>query len=77
MYDTMMEQVKFKVISNKKNNYQQELCKFTNRNASWRSAHTLQQEICLQLNELTSIKYLVIDNFNCGSEMSILLSDDS
>jgi hypothetical protein len=40
-----------------------------------RSAPFRPQHFTLQLDDLTNIKYIVIDNYTHGSEMSISISD--
>ncbi|KAL4455312.1 hypothetical protein ABPG74_012464 [Tetrahymena malaccensis] len=74
-YESKFTEVPFTPIYKEYDEYKKEFCQYTNRNHSWKTALFQQQNILLDLHEMTNVKYLVIDDFKYGCEMTISLSE--
>ncbi|EGR29670.1 hypothetical protein IMG5_151400 [Ichthyophthirius multifiliis] len=74
--ENLWSYINFNSIYRQHDYYEAQFCKYTNRNNSWKSALFLEQNILLDLNQLTNVKQIEIEDFKYGCEMSISISQD-
>lgn len=79
----LLESIEFRFIE-KQQDYErklprnaEKLCPYTHKNLNWRVAPLLPQSFVLEMDTLHNVKYLIIEGFTHGAEMTISLAEYS
>lgn len=55
----------------------EKLCAYTHKNLNWRVAPLQQQSFVLEMDILHNVKYVIIEGFSHGAEMTISVAEYS